>query len=191
MDYKTRRLFFFSPMESSSTFKNSLWREFWSTLRSKSSKDFLQLWFYLKCSYLFELASDQSLKLGKSPLCTVRWRRAVLRAQKERWYRTTGICWLLLLHWGGLCSSSPTACAVHGVCTSPMWLSPADLGAPCPLVQRTALPEIAEGFLMVQKSPGSLWPQCRTQVGITWYHPGTARLSLGKSSEAAALPSSN
>lgn len=107
MDYKTLRLFFFSPMESSSTFKNSLWREFWSTLRSKSSKDFLQLWFYLKCSYLFELASDQSLKLGKSPLCTVRWRRAVLRAQKERWYRTTGICWLLLLHWGGLCSSIP------------------------------------------------------------------------------------
>lgn len=68
------------------------------------------------------------------------------------------------------------------VCAFPVGLLPCWpglLSSPCPLAPRTSTPcNSCRVSKLVQKSPASLWPLCRTQVEITWYGQDTARLSL-------------
>lgn len=91
--------------KSGSSFKNLLQGNFGATWEANAEKTSFKLYYYLKCSYLFELASDQGLKLENTALCTVKKRITVLGVCNKRRYRTGEIPWFLPLQLHGLHSS--------------------------------------------------------------------------------------
>lgn len=91
----------FFKKKSGSSFKNLLQGNFGATWEANAVKTSFKLYYYLKCSYLFELASDQGLKLEN----IVKKRITVLGVCNKRRYRTGEIPWFLPLQLHGLHSS--------------------------------------------------------------------------------------
>lgn len=91
--------------KSVSSFKNLLQGNFGATWEANAVKTSFKLYYYLKCSYLFELASDQGLKLENTVSRTVKKRGTMFDVRKERRCRMGEIPWLLPLQQGGLHSS--------------------------------------------------------------------------------------